>query len=334
MASGEAKKAKPAAAKVEELTYRQVTVAAPAETEVSIPLDRIDKGVRLRPVNRQVAEALAVSISESGQAQAILVRPNGSDQLGPRYRLVIGAHRTEAMEIAGKTAIRAKIRYDLTEATAALLEIDENLIRGELPPYERAVFIQARLKAWAAVHPDRVTENSVNMTELGSPAPKRGRPKNVDKMSTFLGDTPATMGFSAETSADLGISETTVKRALAVARGLAAPVHAAITGTKLGKNESLLRQIAGVSDPAEQLRTVQALLDGKKFGEALQIASGRTPVRAPERPVDASVKALEKLFKGAAPSHRRAMMEWLSGQPIPGWIVRPKTAADLDRSVG
>jgi ParB family chromosome partitioning protein len=315
MASGEAKKAKPAAAKVEELTFRQVSVAPPAEVEVSIPLSQIDKGDRLRPVSRPVAEALAVSIGESGQAQAILVRPVGRDAAGPRYRLVIGGHRLEAAEILGRPDIRAKIRYDLTDASALLLEIDENLIRGELSPYDRAVFIQARLKAWADVHPDRMAGNSENISEL---TPKRGRPKNSDKMSEFLGDTPATMGFAAETAADLGLSDKTVRNALAVARGLSQAAHDKIRGSALGRSEGLLRQIAGVADKAEQLKVVEALSDGraKSFSDALVIASGRAPVRAPERPLDTSLKAFQKAWKDAPASHRVAMLRWLSEQHL------------------
>jgi ParB family chromosome partitioning protein len=258
----------------------------------------------------------------------VLLRPIKMDGDDVWYGLVAGGHRYEAAALLGWTHIDATIR-DMTDAQALLSEIDENLVRRDLTPYERAIFINARLKAWAAVHPDRVNGNSENISELPA-APKRGRPKNSVKLTEFLGNTPPTMGFTAETAHDLGISASTVERALALVKGLSKPVHARISGTDLGRNGSLLRQIAGVADPVEQLRAVEALLDGdaKNFSQALHIASGRPPIAAPPRPADMSVKALEKLWKAAPPTHRKAMLHWLSGQSTPGYQVTPKGGAE------
>lgn len=326
MTSGEAKKAR---------LYADAKTSAGANSRLggevlpparrSIRRDRIIRGARLRPVDPEGAAAIAVSMLEQGQITPILVRPVRMDGDDVWYGLVAGAHRDDAAEINGWTHIDATIR-ELTDAQALMIEIDENLIRRGLTAYERALFIDARLTAWAELNPTRVVAG-----DDGAQTAKRGRPANTDKMSEFLGTTPATMGFSAETAMDLGINEKTVRRALTVARGLSTAVHGKISGTQLGRNEGLLRQIAGVSNQAEQLRIVEALTDGRatKFADAQVYAAGKVPVKAPETPVDEALKAFQKVWKAAPASHRGAMLNWLSGQSLPtGWSVSQARAND------
>jgi ParB family chromosome partitioning protein len=320
MASGEAKKLEDVVREEANLpVYARFTSVAPSHAGRSVNVDRIIVGDRLRPTDAAAVEAKRVSMRESGQISPIMVRP-AEGQPG-WFVLVVGAHRLNAAKLEGWAEIKADVR-DLSDAQARLIEIDENLISKGLTAYERAIFVNARLQTWAEIHPDRVDKgNSVNLTEL---APKRGRPANSDKMSQFLGDTPATMGFSTETAADLGFSETLVKRALAVARGLSPAAHAKISGSALGKNEGLLRQIAGVADKAEQLRVVEALSDGRatKFTDALVIAAGGTPSAAVPTPVDETVKAFRTLWGKATPSARAAILHDLAGKSLPGgWKI-------------
>lgn len=335
MGSGDVKKRTAAAAQVDGLTFSRVAVVAPRQPAGPVRLDRIIKGERLRPTEPAAVEALKVSISESGLGQPITIRPAHEDADGQWYFLVVGGHRLEAMQALGWTEIGPdlyKLRH-LSDAEAALVEIDENLVRRELTPYERAVFIEARLKAWMEVNPARTapTINRANSAQFPEvQAIKRGRPANSDKMSEFLGETPPSMGFSDETAADLGISRRTVYNALTVSRGLSKAAHAKLRASTIGRNEGLLRQIASVADPAEQLKVIEALDDGRatKFADALVIANGRTPVQVAARPVDETVEALRKLWKSAPPTHRAAMLEYLAGAPLPaGWLVK-KGGAD------
>lgn len=270
-------------------------------------------------------------MAENGQITPVMVRPVRMDGDDVWFELVVGGHRFDAALLNGWTHIDAMIQ-ELSDAQALMMEIDENLVRRDLTPYERALFINARLSAWAELHPERITDaNSANLAQLPAGAVKRGRPANVDKMSTLLGNTPVTMGFGEETSADLGISRRTVFNALAVARGLSPAVHAKVSGSPLGKNEGLLRQIAGVGDHTEQLRIVEALTDGRatKFVDAQVYAAGKTPAAPVERPVDETVKGFQKVWKGAPQSHRDAMLHWLSGQSLPkGWVLTKGGADD------
>lgn len=324
MASGEAKKIKSGATQEAPLpAYARVASVAPAHQGRSVRVDRIIVRNRLRPTTPGKVEAKRVSMRESGQISPIIVRPSTVEGEAGLFILVAGAHRLEAAILEGWTEILADVRV-LTDDQAELVEIDENLISAGLTPYERALFVSARLRVWAKLHPERIAEGKLDHVDpINAPlAIKRGRPAKADRMAEFLGDTPATMGFSAETASDLGISAVTVKRALAVARGLSPAVHAKVSGSKLGKNEGLLRQIAGVADPAEQLRIVEALTDGRatKFADAQVYATGKTPTKAPERPVDEAVKAFKKVWKAAPKTHRDAMLHWLSGEALPtGW---------------
>lgn len=297
-------------------------VLPPARRRVR--LDRIIVRDRLRPRDPTAVANLAVSMAENGQITPVMVRPVRMDGDDVWFELVVGGHRYDAALLNGWTHIDAMIQ-ELSDAQALMMEIDENLVRRDLTPYERALFINARLSAWAELHPERLADvNSANLAQLPAGAVKRGRPAKADKMAEFLGETPATMGFGEETAADLGISRRTVFNALAVARGLAPAVHAKVSGSPLGKNEGLLRQIAGVSDPAEQLRIVEALTDGRatKFADAQVYATGKTPTKAPERPVDVFLKFVQKAWKAAPKTHRDAFLHWLSGQALPtGWTL-------------
>lgn len=283
-----------------------------------VRLDRIIVRDRLRPRDPTAVANLAVSMAENGQITPVMVRPVRMDGDDVWFELVVGGHRYDAALLNGWTHIDAMIQ-ELSDAQALMMEIDENLVRRDLTPYERALFINARLQAWAQLHPGRVEQTAGTVT-----APKRGRPGKGAKFAEFLGDTPATMGFAEETAADLGLSQRTVENAMAVARGLAPAVHAKVSGSPLGKNEGMLRQIAGVSDPAEQLRIVEALTDGRatKFVDAQVYAAGKTPTKAPETPVDLALKFFQKVWKGASQTHRDAFLHWLSGQSLPtGWTL-------------
>lgn len=320
MSSGEAKKAAPSATSVDGgLAFARVASVEPKPTDRSIAVDRIIKGERLRAADPAAVEAKRVSMRESGQIAPIMVRPAPGKP--GWFILVVGLHRLEAAIAEGWTDIRSDVRH-LTDDQARLIEVDENLIGPSLTPLERAIFIDVRLQVWARLHPDRVDQGD---TGDGAAAPKRGRPANSVKLTEFLGDTPATMGFSAETAEDLGLSTSTVERALRIARGLSPETRAQIAGTRVAKNEGLLRQLASVPDKSEQLRAAEALASAKAktFPDALMIASGKEPAPAPEpRPADEAVAAFMAVWKKASPTHRVAILHALSGEKLPGaWTV-------------
>lgn len=323
MASGETKKSRSAATSVDGgLTFTRAASVEPTSNGRPVPVDRIIKGERLRAADPAGVEAKRVSMRESGQISPILVRP-APDRPG-WYILVVGLHRLEAAIAEGWAEIRADVR-SLTEDQARLIEVDENLITKGLTPLERAIFVDVRLQVWARLHPERVAEGDDGQT------PKRGRPANSAKFAELIGGAPPAMGFSEETANDLGLSRRTVENAMLIARGLSPDTRAKVAGTKLAKNEGLLRQLAAAPDKGEQLRAAEALISGaaKSFPDALMLAAGKTPAPPPApRPADEAVAAVMAIWKKAPPTHRAAILHALSGEKLPGaWTVMERADA-------
>ena len=273
---------------------------------VTLPITSILVGQRLRPVDHAVAEQMAVSMRETGQLTPVLVRPIPSEEGEQLYDLVIGGHRHAAIRKLGWPSIRAEVRV-LTDAQARLMEVDENLIRSELNPLDRAASIAVRLDLWGRLYPDRIASD-----EQGT-KPKMGRPPKSDTMSDFLAGRPATMGFAAETAGDIGMSAKTVLRALAVYRGIPHALQVRIGGSWVARSEGVLRQLAAIGDADEQSRTLDVLLEqrAKSVSDARAIAAGNTPSKAAESTADDQLNALRKAWKQASPSVRAVFREWI-----------------------
>jgi N6-adenosine-specific RNA methylase IME4 len=112
--------------------------------DIVVPRDRMR---RLRP---EVVEELAASIAAQGLLQPIVLRPRGP----ANYWLVAGHHRLEAVRKCGHDCIRAVILDGLDADRALLAEIDENLIRADLSPAERALHIGRRKELYEKAHPE------------------------------------------------------------------------------------------------------------------------------------------------------------------------------------
>ncbi|MDP2258100.1 MAG: ParB N-terminal domain-containing protein [Caulobacter sp.] len=275
-----------------------------------LPAEQVVVGERLRPLSPAKVEALIVSFHEAGALPPILTRPVDLEGDLPVVALVAGLHRLEACRQMG-VPVDCMVR-EMSDAVAQLTEIDENLLGPDLNALDRAVFIAARLPVWAAMNPDRVEDDQ---------KPKRGRPKNSAKFAHF----PTGMGFTEETAVEIGLSRRSVEYALQVARGLTPATRAALAGTWVARNEGVLRQLAGVAEPDEQIAVAGELVSGrtKSVSEARAYAAGREPIKPAKTGVDEALKALEKLWKGAPRPHREAMLHWLAGQAMPaGWVVK------------
>jgi ParB family chromosome partitioning protein len=114
---------------------RQPTpVAASAETQVEIPLDRIDRNPAQprRVFDRTELEALATSIREHGVLQPVVVT-----RVDGRYRLIAGERRVQAARLAGLDRVPAVVRED-GRHSALELALIENLQRADLNAIEEA----------------------------------------------------------------------------------------------------------------------------------------------------------------------------------------------------
>ena len=140
---------------------------------------------RLRALREDTANALAQSMADRGQLQPIVVRPRNDGG----YWLVAGMHRFEAAKILKWQEISCTVFDDMEAGQAELAEIDENLIRADLSPAERAMHIGKRKELYEKVHPE---------TKKGGAPGKAGGGKKAKtaKLATFARDTATKTGLS------------------------------------------------------------------------------------------------------------------------------------------
>jgi ParB family transcriptional regulator, chromosome partitioning protein len=104
---------------------------------------------RLRKERDDNVKELAASIEQHGQLQPIIVRPRADGDFG----LVAGRHRLRAVRKLKLATIRAEI-IEADDDQATLIEIDENLVRANLTPAERALHISKRKEIYEKLHPE------------------------------------------------------------------------------------------------------------------------------------------------------------------------------------
>jgi len=118
----------------------------------TLSLTAIDPGNRLRTIDEAYAQLLADNIKAfGGLRQPIEVRRKGKRD--GAYVLIAGGHRLRAFAQLGWTEIPAFV-FDASEEEGRLAEIDENLIRHDLNPLDRAVFLYERKDIYLRLHPE------------------------------------------------------------------------------------------------------------------------------------------------------------------------------------
>jgi ParB-like chromosome segregation protein Spo0J len=142
---------------------------------------------RLRALREEVIAELATSMQDRGQLAPIVVRPR--DRGG--YWLVAGLHRLEAAKTLEWTGIQAVVLEDVEADQAELAEIDENLIRADLSPAERAQHVGARKAYYEKLHPE--TKHG------GAPGKAGGGKAKGANLASFVGATSKATGQSKRT---------------------------------------------------------------------------------------------------------------------------------------
>lgn len=183
----------------------------------NIPLEGLMPSRMARPLDQGVVTALVESMGRLGLLQAILVRPAAvmrGGVLADGWRIVAGHHRAEAARLLGWETIPAQVMANSDgELQAELMEIDENLIRAELSPAQRAAAIKRRKVIWEALHP-----------EGGRITPTLGGAQSV--------------GFAADTAAVSGESKRRINEHLSRADALGDDLQK-VEGTSLDKGVEL-----------------------------------------------------------------------------------------------
>ena len=251
----------------------------------SVLLDSIDVGERLRSTDADYVAWIADNFREHGQLQPILVRPG---EVTGRYRLVDGGHRLEAARLAGLPRIRAIVLEDRDDEAAELLEIDANLVRADLSPLDRAVFLGRRAAIYASEHPE---------TERG----KAGAAARWHANDT--------LSFASDAEEKLGIGQRTIQRAIQVARGLKPELRHRLAGTWLARDQGQLLALAKL-DPAEQAKAVELLLHPvqprRNVAEAQREVRG---IQVPEIAIEAV--EMQRLLTAWRKAGRAARMKFI-----------------------
>lgn len=253
----------------------------------TIPVAQIDASFRLRVVDSGYAAALAENIQQVGRLRQPIEVRLWQDKKG--YRLIAGAHRLEAVRLLDWPDIEAFV-YDATEDEARLAEIDENLVRHELNPLDKASFLAERKSVWERLHPDTI--------------------KGVAGGKARQGSASDTMSFAASTAERLGITPRTIERAVSIATKLAPDVKAALIGTPLAMVQKELLDLAKLP-PAEQRAVLPMLLGETPTAKSVRQAHAQLTGRAPAAATPDGFQKLQTAWRHATLAERHAFLEWL-----------------------
>lgn len=211
-----------------------------------ILIDKIDEGVRLRPIDDDHVKIIADSIAQQGLLQPIRVRPldNG------RFEIVTGAHRLAALKSLGRVALTVGeevLIAEVSDYAARVDEIDENLSRYELNALDRALFLVQRKEFYLRANPE------------GAPGgDRKSREKIKDRTSVF--DLPK--GFGARAAKKVGLSKTVINDSVFIAKNLEKDAIKFLRGTKIERNQRELKAISEL-DPDKQIAVARVICEGK-----------------------------------------------------------------------
>lgn len=110
-----------------------------------LPTDKIHARDDARDINPANVEALVSSIADIGLINPIRVRANSDG-----WEVIAGRHRLEAHKSLGLIEIACLV----VEEHAETAMIDENLVRMDLSPAERARYMSRRREIYHAAHPE------------------------------------------------------------------------------------------------------------------------------------------------------------------------------------
>ncbi|OJT98523.1 MAG: transcriptional regulator [Rhizobium sp. 63-7] len=242
---------------------------------LSIPLAKIHVGERERPIDEDVATAIAASMAERGLINPVTLRRTPAANKGATpFTLVAGGHRYRGAQINGWEEIDAiVVEADATEAQ--IIELSENLYRNELTKLERPLFVLKFREIWEAQH--------------GKIDPKGGRPKKQGN------DYPVIFALGKELSKEvqrrLGFGAETYKLVTRIGQNLRPELRSLLRGTPTADDQSQLLKLAKM--PVEdQLRIAAALKEGADLKQVLSWAKPAKPDVDLQESIFEKVKAL------------------------------------------
>jgi N6-adenosine-specific RNA methylase IME4 len=191
---------------------------------------------RMRRLQPELVNSLVESMGRQGQLQPIIVRP--SDRGG--CELVTGIHRFKAARELGWKTIHCQIVHGLDADMAQLVEIDENLVRGELGPADQAVHLAKRKEIYERLCPEA----------------RHGGDRRSSAQNAQL----KVPSFAEDTATKTGKHRATVDRA--IARAKAIPQIEKVAGSSLDQGVEL--DALAKLPQADQHRLIERAAAGEK----------------------------------------------------------------------
>ena len=181
-----------------------VALTDDANVPHTLPLDILQPGKyqpRTRVDEGALAE-LAESIRSQGVMQPILVRATGA----ARYEIIAGERRVRAAALAGLTEVPVLVR-DVSDQSAAVMALIENIQREDLNPLEEAQGVQRLISEFHLTHEDAAaaigrsrsaTSNLLRLLNLAKPVQSLLLAGDLD-----MGHARALLGVDAATQITL-----------------------------------------------------------------------------------------------------------------------------------
>lgn len=274
-----------------------------SETVVSIPIRGLRSPDRMRPVDEAKAEAMAASMREVGQITPIMVRRRGDS-----YELLTGSHRLRACQINFARAVAdaegaenedelpfariVAVITDRSDDDAALIEIDENLLRADLSALDQADFLRKRQEFF------RLNGKVLERNRDGR------KNRQVGGFDPDVLPGPQKISFYREIANLIGISERTAQRAIRRSK-LPPQVKDAVRARGLADNGSFLDRLVKIETKAPGA-IVKELHDGNIKAAATRAAHS---MRAPKA-VDEAFQSFCAAYRAGEKSAVHAVHAW------------------------
>lgn len=210
-------------------------------SSISVPDDRA------RALDMNWVEALAQIIESQGLTNAITVR-----QYNDKILLVSGAHRLAAFKKLGRSTIPARVSSAENDNDAKLEEVMENLGRNELNALDRCHHLYDLKTVYEKLHPE---------TKHGGDRGNQYTGAKTGKRQTLPLDTeqPELFGFSRHIAEKIGLSDRSIRMAVAIWKGLSVASRRRLENTWIATTQSNLK-ILSEQTPVNQDKILNLML--------------------------------------------------------------------------